>query len=528
MDSLDAFSVVILIFASIIGLMILAKLWAVAGHSIFQVLSRIQRRISCAINNIHYVSDYGVVFQSHNQSCGIACVQMVLDDANLGYGRDIVDHPLSIMGTSMLDLSRALERYGLECKGLLFDDLPALNRTLNADPRTRAIVIIDSENFYPYKIIGPSNRWICRKFNINTPRRRHWAVLKSVSETNVLLRDPMLGLTEMSKHYFNDLWDGSTLIVKIKRRDLNVDSEALNNLVARNDGSRDSNPSEPEKAHQDSEHLQSGIQTHPPVLLRNVSHVYDQRVLAVRQLSLELRAGEVFCLLGPNGAGKSTLIKMITGVLPPSSGQVLLDGVDLWLVSDSERAILRRSLGYMPERPFFYDKLTPREYLAYIGELYGITDRKLLHGRIEEHLHTLRLDDKADSHIKELSHGMQRKIAFIAAQIHEPRLLLLDEPTLGLDPASARLMKDRLRELSEAGHTVLMTTHVLEIAERIADRVGIIDFGSLLFTGTMGDLRKVTESPDGTLEDLFIQLVEPESDNISGSGNSGEEDPSHA
>jgi ABC-2 type transport system ATP-binding protein len=252
----------------------------------------------------------------------------------------------------------------------------------------------------------------------------------------------------------------------------------------------------------------------PPVSLEQVTRVYDERVVAVRQVTLEIRSGEVFCLLGPNGAGKSTLLKMTTGVLPPTSGRVLIEGFDVSTATEAERAVARRSLGYMPERAVLQDRLTPREYLEFIGELCGRGDRSDLRRRIEAELDALRMGDKADARIGSLSHGMRRKVAFISAQLHDPRLLLLDEPTVGLDPASARLVKDRLCELRDAGRAVVMTTHVLEIAERLADRIGVLDHGSLLFVGTLAEMRAAARRPGASLEDLFLSLTEPGAEGV--------------
>lgn len=460
---------------------------------------RLWRRAVCALSRIHYVSDEGVVFQRSPYSCGVACVQMVLGEHGLTARRDLLGRSIGRQRMSMSDMAHILEQYGLESRGVRLAAPQDLRAMLQADPRAQAVVILESERLWPYQWMVRTGRWLLGRLGIQVPLYRHWAVVRDLDGSKIWLRDPLFGLTEMSLERFQNLWDGITLLVTAKSPPV-----------------RSAEPAAGEAEQADKEVVfQSGrVHSPAPVVLERVSCVYEQRVLAVRQVSLELRSGEVFCLLGPNGAGKTTLVKMITGVLPPSSGRVILDGVDVWMASDAERAALRRSIGYMPERPFLYDRLTPREYLSFIGELCGVNDRAVLQERIARHLQALRLEDKADTLIRGLSHGMRRKVAFIAAQLHEPRLLLLDEPTVGLDPTAARLVKDRLRERRDAGHTVLMTTHVLEIAERLADRVGVLDRGTLLFVGTLSELREVTRSPDASLEDLFLRLTEPGAEGV--------------
>lgn len=451
------------------------------------------RRMACALNRIRYVSDEGVVFQRSLHSCGMACVRMVLGSQGLTTGRELHGLAIGRQEMSMSDMADILKEYGLESRGVRFATPRDQAAALRAQPSAQAVIVLESERLMPYRFVVRTGRWLLGKLGIPVPPFRHWVVVQEFSASRVLLRDPFFGLTEMSLERFQSLWDGLALMVSRQRP---LVRSAVPDAGEAGRGSGGVVPTSG-WAHRSA-----------PVALETVSRVYDERVLAVRQVSCELHAGEVFCLLGPNGAGKTTLVKMITGVLPPTSGRVLLDGVDIWAAADAERAALRRSIGYMPERPFLYDRLTPREYLTFIGELCGVSDGAVLRERIARHLRVLRLEEKTDAPIRGLSHGMRRKVAFIAAQLHEPRLLLLDEPTVGLDPTSARLVKDRLRELRDAGQTVLMTTHVMEIAERLADRIGVLDRGTLRFVGTLGELREKARSPEASLEDLFLQITE--------------------
>ncbi len=480
----------------------IALLLHVASHPVLLGVParlRLMRRAVCALNRIRYVSDEGVVFQRTLYSCGTACVQMVLGDRGIPLGRGLAGIGSERRGTSMSEMAQTLKEHGLATRGVRFAAARDLAALLRNDRDAQAVVVLESERLLPYHVVLRLGRWLLGLLRIPVGPYRHWAVVQDAEVSKILLRDPMFGLTELSTDRFERLWDGLTLMVGRKGPVLSSD-EPRSVECARAVEAEDRRP--------------DGIRSPARVMLERVSRVYEQNVLAVRQVSLELCPGEVFCLLGPNGAGKTTLLKMITGVLPPSSGRVILGGIDVWSASEPERAILRRSIGYMAERPFLYDKLTAQEYLTFIGELCGVQPGALLRERISNHLRGLRLEEKADTRIRGLSHGMRRKIAFIAAQLHEPGLLLLDEPTVGLDPASARLVKDRMAALRDAGCAVLMTTHVLEIAERVADRIGVLDHGALLFVGTLGELREMASSPRASLEDLFLRLTEPRAEGI--------------
>lgn len=224
---------------------------------------------------------------------------------------------------------------------------------------------------------------------------------------------------------------------------------------------------------------------------------------AVQNLDLIVEPGELFGFLGPNGAGKTTTIRMLVGLLRPTSGSATVAGHDV--LQDPLAA--KRSVGYLAQTPLLYNKLTGREFLRFVGGLYKLTDDEVA-PRAEQLLDLLELTDKADQLIESYSGGMQRKIGLSAALLHEPQVLILDEPLTGLDPYSARRVKDLLRDLCQRGHTVFMATHVLEIAERMCDRVGILDQGHLIAVGTMEALRdQAKSSATTTLEDLFLHLT---------------------
>lgn len=239
---------------------------------------------------------------------------------------------------------------------------------------------------------------------------------------------------------------------------------------------------------------------------------------SVDNVNLRVAEGELFGFLGPNGAGKTTTIKMITGLLRPTSGTAQIGGYDIQQQPLQAKSIL----GYIPDNPFLYDKLTGREFLHFMADLYGVALPNRAQ-RIEDLLRLFELLNKGNELIQGYSRGMRQKIALAGALIHSPKVIFLDEPTVGLDPRSARTMEDILRELCRRGTTVFVSTHVLEIAERMCDRVGIINRGRLIAVGTMEELRAMqqesTEAMNGTggnraqaadrksLEDIFFELT---------------------
>ena len=222
---------------------------------------------------------------------------------------------------------------------------------------------------------------------------------------------------------------------------------------------------------------------------------------AVNDVTFEVRAGEIFGFLGPNGAGKTTTIKMIVGLLQPTSGQVFVSEFDV----QRQPLLAKAVTGYVPDEPNLYPKLTGRELLRFVGDLFGIPKERVTR-RIEELLRLFDLTQAGDDTIDSYSHGMQQKTALATALVHDPRVLVMDEPTVGLDPKSARLIKDILRQMAERGSAVFLSTHILEIAERMCDRIGIIDKGELIAVGTMEELRTMVAG-EKSLEDIFLDLT---------------------
>ncbi|MDX1436570.1 MAG: ABC transporter ATP-binding protein [Anaerolineales bacterium] len=222
---------------------------------------------------------------------------------------------------------------------------------------------------------------------------------------------------------------------------------------------------------------------------------------AVIDLNLEVHRGEIFGMLGPNGAGKTTTFKMIAGLLKPTSGEVLVDRFDI------ERQALdaKRIQGFVPDTPLLYEKLTALEFLYFVADLYDVP-RERANRRASELLRLFNLTENQDDLLDSYSHGMKQKIALAGALMHDPELLILDEPTVGLDPKSARLIKDILRELTGRGVGIILSTHILEIAERMCDRIGIIQEGRLIAVGSMEELRQESAA-EGSLEDIFLSLT---------------------
>lgn len=234
---------------------------------------------------------------------------------------------------------------------------------------------------------------------------------------------------------------------------------------------------------------------------RNLIKRYGDKV-AVNDVSFDVYQGEVFGFLGPNGAGKTTTIKVIVGLLQPTSGTVKVAGYDV----QSQSMLAKASSGYVPDTPNLYAKLSGRELLHFVGDLYNMDRTQVAH-RIDELLRMFDLINAADDTIDSYSHGMQQKAALAAALMHDPKVLILDEPTVGLDPKSARLIKDILRQLADRGAAVMLSTHILEIAERMCDRIGIINKGQLIAVGTMDELRTLDKTGQASLEDIFLNLT---------------------
>ena len=227
---------------------------------------------------------------------------------------------------------------------------------------------------------------------------------------------------------------------------------------------------------------------------------YYGKLCAVRDISFEVHRGEVFGLLGSNGAGKSTTIKMLCGLLKPTRGSVSVAGVDLARKPLQAKAML----GYLPENPVLYDRLTGMEMLELVGALRKLSP-KLLRQRAKYYSEALGLGGQMQSEVGTYSKGMRQKLAIAMTLVHDPEVVLLDEPAAGLDPRYTRLLREWVRNLSQGGHTVLLSTHITEMASSLCDRIAVIDHGRLLSVGTVPELLSSTSSP--TLEDAFIRLV---------------------
>lgn len=235
--------------------------------------------------------------------------------------------------------------------------------------------------------------------------------------------------------------------------------------------------------------------------IENLTKSYGE-VKAVRGISLEVGQGELFCFLGPNGAGKTTTIKMLCGLLRPDQGTIRIGGLDL---KKDPRAV-REITGYIPDTPYLYDLLTVTEFIEFTGDIYGIQRTKLI-PEMEESLTFFGLQGHRDSLIKDLSHGLRQRLVYASTFLQHPQVMFVDEPFVGLDPHSIRAIKDLLRRKVSEGMTIFLTTHILALAETLADRIGIILDGKLAAVGT---LKEISEQKQihGTLEDIFLELTE--------------------
>jgi len=237
------------------------------------------------------------------------------------------------------------------------------------------------------------------------------------------------------------------------------------------------------------------------VELKGVAKRYAD-IVAVDYVDLHVKHGEIFGLLGPNASGKSTTLKMILGLVKPDSGSVKVLGIN----TKEDSVAVKRQVGYVPETPRLYEFLTGLEYLDFVGDIYAVepSEKKM---RIEEHLEALDLEGREGDMISSYSQGMKQKIALISAFLHKPKLLILDEPLSGLDPKSARIVKDLLRKLTAQGVTAIMSTHILEIAQAMCDRIAIMYEGRLLALGNMKELRQKARMPGSDLEEIFLKLT---------------------
>jgi ABC-2 type transport system ATP-binding protein len=240
--------------------------------------------------------------------------------------------------------------------------------------------------------------------------------------------------------------------------------------------------------------------TQDALRVRGLAKSFDRP--AVRGIDLSIAAGEFYGLLGPNGAGKTTTLKMIVGLLAPDAGSIEVYGVD----ARANPLAAKQLIAWLPDEPMLYDKLTPMEYLEFVAGLWRL-DARTAERRAQELLERLELWEQRDERCEGFSRGMKQKASLAAALIHDPKLLILDEPLTGLDAGIARQVKDLLIERARGGCTIILTTHILEVAERLVDRIGIIQDGVLHAEGTLDELRTLAGARNSTLEDVFLRLV---------------------
>ena len=235
--------------------------------------------------------------------------------------------------------------------------------------------------------------------------------------------------------------------------------------------------------------------------LKNLAKNFGSFV-AVNDVSLSIPAGEFFGFLGPNGAGKTTTIKMMTGLFTPSSGEIIINGYNV--VRQPNEA--KSTFGYIPDHPYLYDKLTGREFIYYVGGLYRMRKDELKEN-VDRVIDLLELASWVDKKTEDYSQGMRQRVTFAAAFVHNPKTIIIDEPMVGLDPRSARIVKDTLRKMAKEGVSIFMSTHILEMVEELCDRIGIIHKGKIIFLDTNESLHYHKSKYDGKLESVFLELT---------------------
>jgi ABC-2 type transport system ATP-binding protein len=244
-----------------------------------------------------------------------------------------------------------------------------------------------------------------------------------------------------------------------------------------------------------------GRETGPMISLRGAKKSYG-KFAAVKGIDLDVHRGEIFGFLGPNGAGKTTTIRMVAGVLQPTGGQVIVGGDDLEKNPESAKS----RIGYIPDRPYLYEKLSGGEFLRFVAGLWG-KEGDAVEARADRLLELFQLSQWKDELIESYSHGMRQKILISSALIHQPELIVVDEPLVGLDPRSARLLKDLFKTFVKNGGTVFLTTHTLEVAEALCNRIAIINKGDIMALGTMEELRAQADAGGAHLEEIFLKLT---------------------
>jgi ABC-2 type transport system ATP-binding protein len=238
------------------------------------------------------------------------------------------------------------------------------------------------------------------------------------------------------------------------------------------------------------------------ITLRNLTKSYG-KLVAVSNLNLSVARCEVFGFIGPNGAGKTTTIRIMGGILAPTEGSVIIDGINM--AEEPERA--KKRIGFIPDRPFLYEKLTGMEFMKFSADLYGVR-KEIFEEKAESLLKMFSLYEWGHELIESYSHGMKQRLIITAALLHDPAVIIVDEPMVGLDPTGIRMVKDLLREKASEGTTVFMSTHSLAVAEDICDRIGVIHQGSLIATGTAEDLKRLAGVGDADLEAVYLKLTE--------------------
>jgi ABC-2 type transport system ATP-binding protein len=240
------------------------------------------------------------------------------------------------------------------------------------------------------------------------------------------------------------------------------------------------------------------------ISISNVTKSYNGTYKAVDNLNLEIKDGEIYGLLGPNGAGKTTTIKMITGIIAPTNGTIEINNIDI--SKDSVKA--KEQFGYVPDSPDMFLRLTGIEYLNFMADVYGVSKEDRME-RIEDLSKRFEMGAAIGDKIQSYSHGMRQKMILMGVLIHNPKVWILDEPMTGLDPKSAFSLKEMMREHADAGNTVIFSTHVLEVAEKVCDKVAIINKGQLIFNGTLGDMHNQFKENE-SLEEMFLEMTENE------------------
>lgn len=238
--------------------------------------------------------------------------------------------------------------------------------------------------------------------------------------------------------------------------------------------------------------------------INNITKSYNGNYKAVDNLNLEIKDGEVFGLLGPNGAGKTTTIKMITGIISPTNGSITINGIDI----NKEPVKAKEQFGYVPDSPDMFLRLTGLEYLRFMADVYGVSVESRI-SKINELSERFEMKYALCDKIQTYSHGMRQKIVLMGVLIHKPKVWILDEPLTGLDPKSAFILKEMMKEHANEGNTVLFSTHVLEVAEKVCDKVAIINKGQLIFNGTLKDMRNEFKENE-SLEEMFLEMTQNE------------------